>query len=91
MEMNNSGLTAKPEKVNELIGKGCFVQGAGLLAPIILYAVAGVPGVSIGILVMLVLLIGGGRMAYSWRCGHCKNPISSNQVRICPVCRADLQ
>lgn len=89
--MNDTVVNAKCEKVNDIIGKGCFVQGIGLLAPIVLYAVAGLPGAAIGILPMLVLLIGGGRMAYSWRCGHCKNPVASNKVRICPVCKANLE
>lgn len=89
--MSETEITARREKVGQFAGAGCFIQGAGLLAPFILYAVAGIPGAIVGVIVLVVLFFVGSTKASTWRCGHCKNPIADANVRICPVCKAHLE
>jgi hypothetical protein len=78
-----------PEKIRttEFIGKGCFIQGLGLLCPFI-GLVAGVPGFLVGLLAGLGLLVYGSRQSVVWKCGECKDPLAAPDVRRCPVCKA---
>ena len=89
--MVETEITARREKVRQFAGTGCFVQGAGLLAPFILGALAGIPGAIVGVILLVILFFVGSAKANTWRCGHCKNPIADTNVRICPVCKAHLQ
>ena len=82
---------ARRERKGELIGIGCFVQGLGLIAPFVLGAFFGTGGTVIGVVLLVLLLLVGSRMALKWRCSNCKNPIAGREVRICPVCKANLQ
>lgn len=89
--VSNEQNVARREKVNHFAGAGCLIQGAGLLAPLILGAIGGLLGFVVGIPVALVLLLAGSRKSVTWRCGHCKNPVADPDVRMCPVCRATLE
>jgi len=84
-------MKAKRERVSSFAGKGCFVQALGILAPFVLGAVFGAVGIAIGILLLLWLFFLGSSMSMTWRCGHCRNPLASKSVRICPTCTADLE
>lgn len=82
-------LEAKKKTKTEFAGSGCLVQGVGLLLPFI-GAVFGAAGVTVGIVLGIVLLIAGSRMAQYWICGHCRNRLSDGGVKLCPVCKAAL-
>lgn len=79
---------AKIEKYSEFAGSGCFIQGIGLLAPVVLGMFLGVFGFFFGLLVAVVFLMLGSAKANKLRCGHCKNPLHSKHVMICPSCGA---
>jgi hypothetical protein len=83
-------LSSKRESVSQFAGVGCFIQGLGILAPIILGIAFGSTGAVAGVVVLLVLFVVGSSKAKSWRCGNCKNPIASAEVKLCPACRAEL-
>jgi hypothetical protein len=44
----------------------------------------------LGFFVGVAMLIGGGVMARGLACSECGNKISSKDVKICPVCKADF-
>ena len=81
----------RPKKKSELVGPGCLVQGIGLIAPFILYEYLGIEGLVVGIVLLLVLMQIGGRMAQKWVCPECKNTIASGDVRVCPSCRMEFE
>ena len=93
------GVTAERERVSSFVGVGCLLQAVGLLAPFFLYAIfaavaglaAGAIGAVAGLVLLPVLFVVGSRKASSWRCGNCKNPLASKDVRLCPVCHATLR
>ena len=80
----------KKIKKTEFIGKGCFIQGLGLLCPFI-GLVAGVPGFLVGLLAGLALLLYGSRQSVVWKCGDCRNNLADRDVRVCPVCKASFE
>lgn len=80
--------SARRERVTHFMGKGCLIQGAGLLAPFVLGAFLGFIGVVSGILLLVVLFHVGSTAAITWRCGACRNPLASKAVLICPTCHA---
>lgn len=84
-------MVARRVSKSEFIGSGCFVQGFGLLLPPIGWWVALGPGLAIGFLLMLLLLVVGSRMSLKTVCGNCRNPLVSSDVRMCPTCHAQLQ
>ena len=81
----------RPKKKSELVGIGCLVQGVGLLSPFILYEVIGSMGIAVGLVLMIVLLLIGSRMALKWICPECKNPLASKDVMVCPSCRVEFE
>lgn len=81
---------AKRERITSFIGTGCALQAVGLLAPLILAGLLGVYGAVAGAVIFVILFLVGSSKAISWRCGNCRNPIAGKAVRICPVCRAQL-
>lgn len=78
---------AKRERISNFIGLGCFIQGFGLLAPLILAPLLGVTGAVIGSLIAIILFFVGSAKSRIWRCGNCKNPLANEAARICPVCK----
>jgi L-asparagine transporter-like permease len=85
------GLTARREVVREFLGAGALIQAAGVVAPFILSAVAGIPGAIAGVILMVVLLSVGYSKARRYYCSHCKNSIADSDVHVCPTCSAQLQ
>jgi hypothetical protein len=81
---------AKRIRQSEFVGTGCLIQGVGILCPFIGAAVAGVVGAVLGLGLALALFIYGGRRAITWKCGACRNPLPSEDVKVCPVCKAAL-
>jgi len=81
----------RPKKKSEVVGVGCLVQGIGLVAPFFLYELMGYDGVVIGLLLMVVLLLIGSRMALKWICPACGNPVAFKNVKVCPSCRAEFE
>jgi hypothetical protein len=92
--MENTTLTpsieAKRERVSQFVGIGCLIQGIALLSPFVLGAWAGIAGVIVGIILLIILFIIGAKKAKVWRCGNCKNPIANADIQMCPVCKAKL-
>jgi hypothetical protein len=84
-------MKTKRERVSSFAGKGCFIQGLGLLAPFALGALFGSTGAMVGGVILVFLFFTGSSMAMSWRCGHCKNPLPSKNVLVCPTCKADFE
>lgn len=86
------GMPKLPHRIKktEFVGKGCFLQGLGLLLPFIGWAFLGVVGAVVGAFAGVALLLSGGRQSFSWRCSECGNPLADDKVRICPVCRNAL-
>jgi hypothetical protein len=81
----------RPKKKSELVGVGCLVQGAGLLSPFVLYEVVGTIGIVAGVVLMVVLLLIGSRMALKWICPACANPLASKDVMVCPSCQVEFE
>lgn len=84
-------MDAKREKVTEMAGSGCMIQTLGLAAPVFGLFVLGDVGLVGGLVVMVVLFLVGSAKSQWWRCGNCRNRLSDRQVRICPVCHAQLR
>ena len=89
--MTEQALTTKRERKTSFVGLGCFIQGAGLLAPFLLGAFMGTTGAVIGIVMALILFFVGSAKSSTWRCGNCKNPLADADVRMCPVCKAQIK
>lgn len=83
-------LTAAIQRRGSFAGTGCLVQGAGLVLGIALFALIPVAGWIIAPLAGISLLAVGSRMAFSYECNNCHNPIASTRVRLCPSCHANL-
>jgi len=83
-------MKASRERVTKMAGKGCFIQALGLLAPFLLGSVFGGFGVAVGAVLLVWLFVVGSMQSRTWRCGHCKNPLVDKDIRVCPVCKADL-
>ena len=81
---------AKRIKKNEFAGKGCAVQGLGLLLPFIC-AVFGITGFLVGLLLMVLCLVVGDRMSVKWSCGECSSPLEDNTAPVCPACKAQFE
>lgn len=75
----------------ETVGVGCFIQGAGLLAPIILGFFAGIIGIIIGLVIGIILFLVGSAKSKKWICSNCKNPLADKDVKLCPACKAQLE
>lgn len=71
--------TARIRRKVEMVGAGCLVQGLGILLCFVAFP--------IGLIVGIILLLIGGRMAIKYVCGSCGNKIADIDVKICPVCK----
>lgn len=75
-------------------GKGCLIQGLGLLVapPVTILAmmVMGIAGIVVGLLVLLLFVAIGRSASASWNCGACGNAVNSQAVRMCSTCKATL-
>lgn len=83
--------TAKKIRTSETAGVGCWIQFAGLMAPLVAYSLAGEDGVMLGGALLLIFLIVGRVKSIRWICGNCRNPLYSKSVTCCPACRCDLK
>lgn len=98
-------LRVQRERVSHIMGVGCLIQGLGLLSPFVcawLFGIVGmmfgvgggvmfgVVGGVLGVVLLVILFFVGSAQATSWRCGACKNPLASQDVTICPVCKASV-
>ena len=68
---------------------GCFGLILALILPLAGLAFAGLPGLLGGGLGAGFLFAFTGGKA-KWKCGECKNPIASGDVKLCPACRAEF-
>ena len=75
-------IIAKIKKKSEFIGTGCLVQTLGIIACFFFFP--------IGVIIGLILLILGGRMAIKYVCSECKNKVEKG-VRLCPACKAQFR
>ncbi|MGC9028864.1 MAG: hypothetical protein ACP5LD_04280, partial [Desulfomonilaceae bacterium] len=72
-------------------GIGCFIQGVGFLALVLLSYFVGWLGFVIGVVLFLYLFYVGRSKSTKWRCGNCKHTLPDKEVRVCPVCKANLE
>jgi len=63
---------------------------AGALAWIGLGAAYGWIGAAAGAPIAVACFMLGRARSKPWRCGHCKTPLATAQVRVCPGCGARL-
>ena len=70
------------KKKSEFIGMGCLVQALGLAACFLFFP--------IGIIIGIIVLIIGGRMAIKYVCSDCGNKVDKG-VRLCPACKSELK
>lgn len=89
MADKDTGLASR-ERVNEFAGVGCLLQALGLVAPVAMGTVWGVPGAVVGVLLLLLFWQLGTQRATAWRCSRCRNPLAGTAVRQCPSCGAAL-
>ena len=82
-------------KKGEFVGVGAAVQAVGCLAILVgivlCTTVFGMLFGFVGIIIGLLLLIIGGRMAIKLVCSNCRNKLSGKEVRICPVCHCQFE
>jgi hypothetical protein len=88
MEQPAAAQTAQRIRRSEFAGKGCLIQGFGLLLPFLGFVFAGPVGLLLGLIVMIPVLLSGSRASFRWECGECGNPIAGKQVKLCPTCGA---
>jgi uncharacterized paraquat-inducible protein A len=88
-------VTGRRIKKSEFVGAGAAVQAVGCLAflvgAVLCTSVLGMLFGVVGILIGLLLLIIGGRMAIKLVCSNCGNKLSGREVRICPVCHCHFE
>lgn len=82
---------AKKIRTSEVVGVGCWIQFAGLLAPVVGYSLAGSEGAKYGGALLVVFLVVGSVKSVRWLCGNCRNPLYSKSVKCCPACRSELE
>jgi hypothetical protein len=88
--------TAGQPARRQLVGRGCLVQGLGLMA--VLGAGVGLYGpVALGVqgagalaILGVVLVLLGGVLDLKWVCSSCKKPIAGRSVHVCPSCHASF-
>ena len=85
--MNEEVRHAERKKKTEHFGVGCFVQALGV-AILIGGIFLGIPGIIVGLIVFIALLVYGSHLSVKWLCGNCGNSIDGKHVTICPVCKA---
>jgi hypothetical protein len=62
---------AKIIRKSEVAGVGCWIQFAGLMAPVVGYSLAGETGVKYGGALLLIFLVVGSVKSVRWICGNC--------------------
>lgn len=72
------------------MGAGCFVQLAGIIFGLLLIFLIPLIGWVLGPILILAALIWGGRLAITYECSNCRNPVASKRVRVCPACSAQF-
>jgi len=71
--------SARIIKKGEFIGMGCFVQALGIATCFLFFP--------IGVVMGIIILIIGGRMAIKTVCSDCGNKVDKG-VKMCPTCKA---
>lgn len=82
-------LTARPIQKTEFVGNGCLIQGLGIVLGVALAFLMPL-GWLFGLLVAIGMFIAGSRISIVWVCGNCRNKLDSQDVRICPTCKAEI-
>ena len=77
---------ATKQKKSEMLGKGCVIQGFGLIAPFTLYALIGPAGIWIGLLFFVLLFFVGSSQSRYWICSQCGTRLPGKAVTECPGC-----
>lgn len=77
-------MAAAPVRKTEFAGIGALVQLLGLvvIGLVIVNPLAFIPGIVVG----LIMLVIGSRMALRWVCSECRNRLDSKDVKVCPAC-----
>ena len=75
---------------SSFLGLGCVVQGLGFMAPGLGFMFGGIIGAAFGLILFLILIIAGSRMARYWKCGACANRLTDGDIGVCPACGAVL-
>ena len=91
-----SGPHAGQAARRKLVGRGCLVQGLGVVlllgAGLGLYSQVALVVQAVAALAILglVLVVLGGLLDLKWVCGLCKKPIANRSVHVCPSCHASF-
>lgn len=73
----------------EFAGTGAAIQGLGLLAPFV-GALAGPPGIGLGLIVAVIMLVWGSGKSMRWVCSACGNTVPDRRVTVCAACHVPL-
>jgi hypothetical protein len=73
----------------EFTGTGCVLQGVGLMAGLLGFAMGPI-GMVFGLGVALLLIVEGSNKSKRLLCGHCGNRVDNKTVTLCPACRSAL-
>jgi hypothetical protein len=68
-------------KKGEIFGVGALIQLIGVVVCFLIFP--------IGLIVGILLLIVGGRMAYVWKCSECRGKVDKH-ASVCQHCRAEF-
>jgi hypothetical protein len=82
--------TAHREPVRQFRGLGIGIQTAGLAAALALGWRYGLGGSVAGLVVVAASVAVGRATSKPQRCAHCKTPLATAKVRVCPGCAARL-
>jgi hypothetical protein len=81
---------SRRDTYREFLGKGAAIQAFALLLMVGGTAALGVIGAGLAVVPAAILFVAGSRASRRWRCGACKNPLSTGDVTVCPVCLVTL-
>ena len=75
-------MNASKVRKGEFAGKGALVQFIGLIFCLLFFP--------IGLCIGVVLLIAGGRMAFTLKCSSCMGRVEK-EASVCPHCQASFK
>jgi hypothetical protein len=78
------------KKKNEFAGVGALIQLLGLASPFVLGVVGGLPGIVVGLILMVILFGVGSAKSQKLYCSDCGNPVADKNVKMCAVCKAEF-
>lgn len=74
----------------EFAGVGALIQAIAVIAAIGGFAVLGAVGGTVVLVLALALFVVGHAKSRRIVCSDCRNPLASDEVKVCPACKARL-